>query len=180
MKECECNPLGFLAQRIRHAEWPFDPDSVHRHNSKRTNLQSFAYGPEGRKTDSKPRFNGGDDAFGRVELHRNVQVLGLDAPFLKGHFDNPARPGAALPHDQPLLLQFLRLDEAPFAPFVSWRDHQDNLIFEEDLGSHISTHGRTFDESKRDLARHQRFQHLLRIAGGDIRPNLRVLLLECP
>jgi len=77
------------------------------------------------------------------------------------------------------LLQFLGLNEATFAPFVGGRRDQDNLIFEENLGSHISTQGGAFDETKRHFVRHQRFQHLLRIACSDIRPDLRVLLLKC-
>ena len=82
MEECECNPLGFLARGIRHAEWPHDPDSADGHDSKRTNLELFAYRPERGKSDSKASFNSGYDAFGGVELHRKVQVLGLDATFL--------------------------------------------------------------------------------------------------
>ena len=82
MEECQCSPLRFLARGIRHAEWPHDPDSVDRHDSKRANLELFAYRPERCKSDSKASFNGGYDAFGRVELHRKVQVLGLDATLL--------------------------------------------------------------------------------------------------
>ena len=52
--------------------------------------------------------------------------------------------------------QVLEAYEAAFTPFVGWRRDQDNLIFEENLGSHIPPQGRAFDESKRYFARHQR------------------------
>ena len=76
------------------------------------------------------------------------------------------------------MLQFLRLNEATFAPFVGWRHHQDNLIFKENLGPHIPTESRTFDESNRYFACDQRLQYMLRIARGHVRPDLRVLLLK--
>lgn len=82
MEECECSPLGFLAKGIRHAEGPHDPDPADGHDSKRTKLQLFAYRPKRGKSDPKASFNGGNDAFGGVELHRKVQVLGLDATLL--------------------------------------------------------------------------------------------------
>lgn len=92
MEECQCNPLGFLAQWISHAEGPHDPNSMDRHDSKRTNLQLFANSPERGKSDPKSSFNCGSDAFGRVELHPKVQMLGLDATFLESRFDNAAGP----------------------------------------------------------------------------------------
>ncbi len=64
MEECERNSLGLLAMRIRHAEWPHDPNSVDRYDSKRACLQLFADAPERGKSDSESSFNCSNDAFG--------------------------------------------------------------------------------------------------------------------